>query len=174
MTPQQLQALSEDHRHEQFFFDGPTVARLVALAGRYRNPLLACMPSLAVHLAAAGQRCTLLDRDRRFRTVAGFERFDLLSPHMVFGDHDVLFVDPPFANITLQQLGSAVDLLAAGQSTRPHIYVCHLLDRQDELCARFAADGMVRLGGHLGYRSVKDSTQARIHLFGPRSGPGLR
>ncbi len=167
MRPEELAQLSEDTRHEQFFFDAPTTRRLLRLAGAYRDPLMVCMPTLAVHLAAQGRRVTLLDRDRRFRGLAGHQRWDLQKPHMVFGDHDALFVDPPFANITLDELARAVDLLAGGMPARPDVYICHLREREAGLCARFAADGLQRLGPPLGYRSVAADTQARIHLFGP-------
>lgn len=167
MSPEELARLQEDTRHEQFFFDAPTVRRLVGRAAAHARPLLVCMPSLAVHLHAAGRPVTLLDRDRRFRSLPDFERWDLLQPHMVFGDHDAIFIDPPFANITIAQLARAVALLAGGMPRPPALYLCHLREREAELRQSFAAYGLARLGPPLGYRSVKAATQARIHLFGP-------
>lgn len=169
MTPAELARLQEDTRHEQFFFDAPTVRRLVGRAAAFVHPLLVCMPSLAVHLHAAGQPVTLLDRDRRFRSLPGFERWDLLQPHMVFGDHDAIFIDPPFANITPAQLARAVALLVGGMPRQPALFVCHLREREPELQRHLAGFGLRRLGPPLGYRSVKAATQARIHLFGPAS-----
>jgi 16S rRNA G966 N2-methylase RsmD len=126
VSPEELARLQEDTRHEQFFFDAPTVRRLVGRAASFDHPLLVCMPSLAVHLHAAGRPVTLLDRDRRFRSLPGFERWDLLRPHMVFGEHDAIFVDPPFANITPAQLARAVELLVGGMPRQPALFVCHL------------------------------------------------
>ena len=51
LTPAELRVgggtVSEDHRHEQFFYDDATAARLLSLVSTYEKPLLVCNPSLA-------------------------------------------------------------------------------------------------------------------------------
>ena len=159
--------IREDHAHEQFFFSEGTCARLVALASQYRRPLLLCTPSIAVALDAQSRPYILLDRDRRFAHLSGYQRFDLRAPHMIFEDFDAIFVDPPFSNISLEQLAGTVDALARCAPTQPDLYLCYINTREEELLRRFGMFSLRRHPGALGYRSVKASTQARIFLYGP-------
>jgi hypothetical protein len=173
-----LDGLAEDTRHEQFFFDPPTTAALLAEVRRFARPLLVCLPSLAAALEAEGRPARLLDRDRRLRgRLRGWERFDLLQPHLVFAQPDAIFIDPPFAGVPLPALKAAVELLGADSPRRPALGICHLLDRRDELEQIFAAEGLRPMRGPLGYVSVADRTQARIWLYGcslMRAAPGDR
>ena len=41
----------------------------------------------------------LLDRDRRFRFLGGFQEFSLTEPFLVDEPYDAVFLDPPFANV---------------------------------------------------------------------------
>lgn len=159
--------IREDHAHEQFFFSDETCQRLVKLASRYRRPLLLCTPSLAEALEARSRPYILLDRDRRFAHLRGYQRFDLRSPHLVFEDFDAIFADPPFSNISLAQLAGTVDALARCAPSRPDLYLCYINTREAELLRCFGDFPLRRYAGALGYRSVKASTQARIFLYGP-------
>ena len=42
--------VSEDHNHEQFFYDERTARRLERLVARFQKPLLVCNPSLAARV----------------------------------------------------------------------------------------------------------------------------
>ena len=63
--------VSEDHSHEQFFWDDATVDRLWAVARRYRKPLFLCCPSLAYRAEQERHDYVLLDRDTRFKFLNG-------------------------------------------------------------------------------------------------------
>jgi hypothetical protein len=159
--------IPEDHRFEQFFFDGPTTRRLAAEAMRYRRPLLLCLPSIAEALEAAGHPYRLLDRDTRFQHLAGWQRWDLQKPELVFEDFDAILCDPPFANVTLPELVRAIDLLAAGAARPPAVHLAYIDTREPSLLRAFTHHGLTRRFGPLGYRSVKAETQARIAWYGP-------
>ena len=47
LEPAVLAGVAEDHNFEQFFFDAPTRASLLALLAQYERPLLLCTPSLS-------------------------------------------------------------------------------------------------------------------------------
>ena len=165
-----MPAVPEDHRFEQFFFDAPTVRRLATIAMGFRRPVLLCMPSLAERLDASGHPYRLLDRDVRFQDLKGWKRWDLLQPELLFEDFDAIFCDPPFANVTLRQLSRAIDTLAASLSTPPAVHIAYTDTREAALLQAFAHHGLCRHFGPLGYRTVKERTQARIAWYGPPVG----
>ncbi|MEL6343454.1 MAG: hypothetical protein AAFV53_09985 [Myxococcota bacterium] len=158
-------SFTEDHRFEQFFFNTGTTARLSRIARQFRRPLLLCMPSLAKDLEDRLHPYRLLDRDRRFTNLSGYEYFDLLNPHMIFEDFDAIFVDPPFANVTLPQLRETIDLLASCPPRRPALFICYIASREAQLMETFSPYQLRRENEPLGYRTVKAATQARIRLY---------
>lgn len=164
-----MPTLPEDHRHEQFFFDEATARTLTEEARRYRNPLLIGMPSLAERLATDSHPYVLLDQDTRLKTLPNYKKWNLHHPELVFGTHDALFCDPPFANITLPDLEKALDLLARGQASPPDLFLAYISDREDALLRTFRAWNLRRAWGPLGYLTVPTQTQARIHLYRGRA-----
>lgn len=164
----ELTSLREDHRFEQFFFDDATTQRLTRLAGTVRDPLLVCLPSIALSLARSGQPARLLDRDKRFAGLPRMQRFDLQSPDYIDGQHDLLMCDPPFANVTLPRLRETLELLittAMAPQSAPALALCYISDRDAALKKAFAHHDLQAVGPPLGYRSVSASTQARIRLY---------
>lgn len=164
----ELASLREDHRFEQFFFDAATTQRLTRLAGTVRDPLLVCLPSIALSLARSGRPARLLDRDKRFVDLPRMQTFDLQAPDYVDGNHDLLMCDPPFANVTLDRLRETLDLLVAtamAPKAAPALAVCYISDRDAALKRAFAHHDLQAVGPPLGYRTVSASTQARIRLY---------
>lgn len=164
----ELASLREDHRFEQFFFDEATTRRLSQLARTARDPLLVCLPSIAVSLHQDGHPARLLDRDKRFSGLPRMQTFDLHAPDYVDGQHDLLMCDPPFANVTLDKLRDTLDLLVS-TAMKPHpqpaLALCYISSRDSALKAAFAPYDLQTVGPPLGYRSVSASTQARIRLY---------
>ncbi len=159
-------AIAEDVRYEQFFFDDATTRRLADLARRATDPLLVCLPSIAVALAQEGRAARLLDRDTRFHTLPRAEAFDIHAPHFVEGEHDLLLCDPPFANVRLPVLRATLDgLVASALKDRKRLGICYISDREEALCAAFHDYDLRPVGPPLGYRSVSADTQARIRLY---------
>ncbi len=160
--------LREDHRYEQFFFDLPTTRRLTRLACTAQDPLLVCLPSIAVALAEQDRPARLLDRDKRFSSLPRMQRFDLLHPDYIDGRHDLLMCDPPFANVELARLVDTLDLLFATAmmpSQEPALALCYISSRDSALKSAFAAYDLQAVGAPLGYRSVSSTTQSQIRLY---------
>lgn len=171
-----LATIREDTRHEQFFFDPPTIDRLVRLAERATDPLLVCLPSIAVACAERGRPARLLDRDRRFMGLPRAQRFDLHEPDFLEGRHDLLLCDPPFANVELRTLRRTLDLLVASAMVpQPHpaLGLAYISSRGDALKRAFAEYDLQVVGPPLGYRSVAARTQDRIRLYLSRGARAL-
>ena len=61
----------------------------------------------------------------------------------------------------------AVDLIAATEAQRAApCYIAYNSDREEALLESF--EDSMRIGRALGYKSVKENTQAKIHLYGPK------
>ena len=171
LEPATLAGVVEDHRLEQFYWDEPTRARLLARLGEYRAPLLVGTPSLAVEAENAGLAYTLLDVDERFAFLPGFRRYDLFddaeTPEF---DCDAIFCDPPFANFELDQLKAALTSLAGGASLagklrwrgEPALFIAYNAKREEALLQTFPS---LRKVEQLGYLSVKPKTQANLWLY---------
>ncbi len=174
-----LSQVREDTRHEQFFFNTSTVQRLMTLLEGARDPLLVCLPSVALARAEQGRPAALLDRDRRFHGLPRARNFDLHDPDFIEGSHDFLLCDPPFANVALPTLRQTLDLLVASAmipSPHPALGLAYLSSREADLLTAFAPYELQPVGAPLGYRSVAQATQDRIRLYlsaGARTACGL-
>lgn len=169
LEPATLMNVEENHALEQFFYDDETLRRLMTVAKRYERPLFMCNPSLASAWERdVGTEYLLLDCDLRFKKLLKhFRAFDLRRPFQVRFKYDVVFVDPPFANVSPQEVKRAVDLIAVDESQKSApVYIAYNGDREDALLEAF--DASARMGRALGYKSVKEDMQARIFLYGPK------
>ena len=169
LEPASLMDVEENHALEQFYYDDATLRRLMTIARTFERPLFMCNPSLASAWERdVGTECVLLDCDLRFKKkIKGFRAFDLRRPFQVRFPYDVVFVDPPFANVSPEEVKRAVDLIAATEAQRAApCYIAYNADREEALLEAF--DDSMRIGRALGYKSVKESMQAKIHLYGPR------
>jgi len=174
LKPATLLGVEEDHRFEQFYYDEATTARLFRVVQRYERPLLLCNPSLAAMADAAGMDYMLLDRDPRWKKVLKspkrFKQFDLSQPRQMANfNYDAVFCDPPFANVALPDLHRTIQLLAVTpeQAAAP-LWIAFTSDREEALVTEFEEYRLERQPPALGYRSVKDQTQAKIFLYGPQ------
>ena len=156
-----------------FFYDDATQDRIMRLVKNHARPLFLCNPSLAVRAEAAGMDYLLLDRDPRWKSVlpkGKFRQFELSQPRQMRFQYDAVFVDPPFANVELADLRRTVDLLAANETqAKAPVYLAFISDREDAVMDAFRGYGLERKGAALGYHSVKQSTQERIFMYGPRA-----
>jgi 16S rRNA G966 N2-methylase RsmD len=75
-----------------------------------------CTPSLAARAERANLDYLLLDRDARWKSRLGankFKQFELTEPRQLRFPYDVVFCDPPFSNVEMRVLRRTIDLLAA-------------------------------------------------------------
>jgi hypothetical protein len=161
----------EDHAHEQFFYDDASNSRLFKIVDSFELPVLLCNPSLAVLAEEAKRPYRLLDRDRRFKFLKGYREFSLVEPFLVDEPYDAVFLDPPFANISPAQLVRCLRLMApsAAQREAP-LFLAYNSDREEQLLKAFEEYPGPPLERKFGltYRSVRDDTQSKIALYGPK------
>eukprot|EP00956_Cyclotella_meneghiniana_P004719 scaffold5825_cov62-Cyclotella_meneghiniana.AAC.4 len=166
--PAQLAGIVEDHRYEQFFYDEATTNELYQLVKLYHRPLLICNPSLAVLAERDGREYKLLDRDTRFDFLGGYEEFSLTEPHWIKDyNFDAVFIDPPFANVTPEQVAKCLRLISADWCP---LWIAYNSRREEKLL-----DALNSLDcpdivpkWRLSYKEgVSDRTQDSIWLYGP-------
>ena len=166
--PAQVAGVIEDHRFEQFFYDENTSSQLYQIVDMYERPLLLCNPSLAVMADRKGKEYKLLDRDTRFDFLNGFEEFSLMEPHLITDyEFDAVFIDPPFANVTPEQVARCLKLMSGDKVP---LWVAYNSKREDKLL-----DVMNELEcpdlepkWRLSYKEgVSEDTQNSIWLYGP-------
>ena len=109
---------------EQYFFTKENIDSFINVFNMtYPDPseieekvCLVCAPSLAKALHDDwGINVTLCDIDKRFDELPGFNYFNLKEPYD-FPDKtfDMIFFDPPFFSVTLEQQFRAISTLAKG------------------------------------------------------------
>lgn len=157
--------MHENHQREQYFFDAPTIAHLSAFLAAYDHVCCLCAPTLGRALAAAGRAVTLLDLDERFAGVPGFQRYDLYRPAWLGTAFDLLICDPPFFNVSLSQLFSAIRVLARHRFEQP-LLVSYLCRRQDNVLGTFAPFALRPTGYRPGYQTVEASERNAIEFYG--------
>lgn len=167
-SPATLAGVVEDHRYEQFFYDDATAKQLYQLVELYERPLLLCNPTLAVLAERKGKPYRLLDRDTRFNFLQGYESFSLTEPHLVNDyDFDAVFIDPPFANVTPDQVARCLRLM--GVQNVP-LWVAYNSRREEALLEALnsLACPDLKPKWRLSYmEGVSDGTQDTIWLYGP-------
>ena len=168
--PATLAGISEDHRYEQFFYDEGTAQQLYQLVDLYERPLLLCNPSLAVMAERKSKPYLLLDRDTRFDFLSGYRPFSLMEPYLINDfDFDAVFIDPPFANVTPEQVARCLRLMGADKVP---LFVAYNSRREEALLnAMNALDGPnLERKWSLSYREgVSLDTQDSIWLYGPEN-----
>ena len=167
--PASLAGITEDHRYEQFFYDDTTAAQLYNIVDMYDKPLLLCNPTLAVMAEQKSKPYyKLLDRDTRFNFLSGYESFSLTEPHLITGyDFDAVFIDPPFANVTPNQVAQCLRLMGAD---RVPLWVAYNSRRETQLLDALNALDCPTLEPKwsLSYKEgVSMDTQDSIWLYGP-------
>lgn len=166
--PATLAGVEEDHRFEQFFYDDMTANQIYQIVDIYDRPLLLCNPTLAVIAEKKSKEYKLLDRDTRFNFLTSYEEFSLTEPHLITDyDFDSVFIDPPFANVTPDQVARCLKLMGADQVP---LWVAYNSKREEKLL-----DALNRLQCsdlepkfQLSYKEgVSSETQDSIWLYGP-------
>ena len=111
----------------------------------------------------------LLDRDERFQDL-NFQRFDLRAPEPVAFAFDGIFLDPPFANVTPDELAGAV-LTLCGER-RPPLFV-GARSRGSSGGAAVAAAASRRRRSFGGARALRRATPPRLLPDDPRGHRGV-
>jgi len=155
----------EDHSNEQYFFDDATRAWLVNWLQPFDSICLLCAPTLGSALIDAGKAPAILDIDERFAQLPGFIKWDIKRPTHVPQRFDVIFCDPPFFNVSLRVLRSAIEMLAHYDPTQK-LALCYLTRRKAAVLKSFRAFGLRETVKRIGYESVVPGAKNEIELLG--------
>ena len=158
--------MHENHQNEQYFFDAATLAALADLLTPYGYPCLLNTPMLARHLHAQNsqRRFRLLDIDDRFADLPGFLHWNLYRPQALDETFSVILCDPPFFNVSLSQLFTAVRLLAKFDYAHP-IMISYLHRRESALLGTFARFNLAPTGLFPTYQTVQSCAKNDIQFY---------
>jgi hypothetical protein len=154
----------ELHDREQYFFDRATLDHLTEFLQGFERPCCLCAPLLGKALVERGVGATILDTDDRFADVPGYAHFDLYRPHWLGQDFDVVVCDPPFFNVSLSQLFSAVRIVA-GNDFKQSLLVCNLRRRASAVVGTFARFGLQPTGYMPTYQTVTETERNEVEFF---------
>ena len=154
----------EDHANEQYFFDDATRAWLVEWLQPFDSICVLCAPTLGAALIDAGKTPVVLDIDDRFAHLPGFTKWDINRPTHLSQSFDVIFCDPPFFNVSLRTLRSAIEMLAHFDTTQK-LGMCYLTRRRATVLKSFKAFGLRETGKRMGYKSVVPRVKNEIELL---------
>ncbi len=135
----------------------------------YSKPLFLCNPSLAILANEEKAPYLLLDRDKRFKFLRKFKEFSLTEPFLISSfAYDMIFIDPPFANITPSQLVKCIKLMAPSRDklTVP-IYIAYNSKREQDLLSAFGALPCPKLEKLWRFEYCSVCDDMHIYLYGP-------
>jgi len=154
----------EIHANEQYFFDQPTLDRLCDLLIGFDRVCVLCAPRLGGALEQRGREVRTLDIDDRFEHLHGFLRWDLDRPEHLGERFDVILCDPPFFNVSLSQLFTAIRMLSGFDFTQK-IAVSYLTRRAEAVLGTFAPFNLRPTGVHPGYVTVQQCAKNDIEFY---------
>lgn len=106
----------------------------------------------------------VLDVDRRFGELPGFVEWDLYRPRHLDEAFDLVLCDPPFFNVSLSQLFTAIRLLCHFDLARK-IMIAYPVRRQSAILGTFAPFGLRTTGYRPGYLTVQQCLKNEIEFF---------
>ena len=156
--------MEERHEREQYFFDAETLGALGDFVARFERPCCLCAPMVGRELHRRGLAVRVLDVDRRFADLPGFVEWDLYRPRHLDETFDLILCDPPFFNVSLSQLFTAVRLLAHFDlSTR--VMISYPVRRRRALLGTFAPFTLAPTGYRPGYQTVQQCEKNDIEFY---------
>jgi hypothetical protein len=156
--------VEENHQREQYFFDEPTLAALADYVSAFSNPCLLCAPMVGRELHRRGRTVRVLDVDRRFAGLPGFVEWDLYRPRHLDEDFDLVLCDPPFFNVSLSQLFTAIRLLARFDYAQ-RIAIAYLVRRESAILGTFARFNLAPTGFFPSYQTVQSCAKNDIQFY---------
>lgn len=156
--------IEERHEREQYFFDDATIAAVANMLAPMGRVCVLCAPMVGAELERRGCDPVVLDVDERFSGLCGFRRWDIYRPTHLEERFDVMFADPPFFNVSLSQLFTAVRLLARFDISQ-RLAITYLSRRRDAILGTFAPFQLRPTGFRPTYRTVDTAERNEIELF---------
>jgi hypothetical protein len=159
----------ELHENEQYFFDQPTLSYLADFVAKFPSPCCLCAPSLGRELEQRGLPVRTLDIDKRFADLKGFRYYDLYKPEWLGEEFGLIVCDPPFFNVSLAQLFTAIRLLSRHQYNQP-VLLSYLTRRAANITGTFANFQIQATGYRPGYQTVQRIERNEIEFYGNVTG----
>lgn len=154
----------ELHQNEQYFFDQPTLDHLTRVLSHFDSVCCLCAPLVGKSLVDAGRSVTILDVDERFAEVSGFRRWDVYRPEWLDQSFDLIICDPPFFNVSLSQLFTAIRMLSH-HSFEQRLLISYLCRRSDAVLGTFSAYQLAPTGVQAGYQTVQACERNQVEFF---------
>ncbi|MBN1214145.1 MAG: hypothetical protein JXA99_01760 [Candidatus Lokiarchaeota archaeon] len=157
--------MDELYRNEQYFFDKNIEEILLNFIKLFKNPCLLCAPKLGREILNKGIPCTILDIDKRFSDIAGFQYFDLTKPYWIGANKfGIILCDPPFFNIKLSELFRAIKLLSQYDFSQ-YLFISYLVRRSKKFLNIFKAFNLKPSGFIPSYKSIEKSEKNKIEFY---------
>jgi len=157
--------MHEQHEYEQYFFDRPTLAHLANfIEQEFTRPCCLCAPLLGQALVERGVAVTILDRDERFARLPGFRWYNLFRPEWLEETFDLIVCDPPFFQVSLSQLFTAIRILSHYNLNQP-LLVSYLRRRSINLLGVFNPFNLLPTGYSPGYQTVQALERNEVEFF---------
>jgi len=157
--------MDERHENEQYFFDQATLDHLAAFAGGFERPCCLCAPMVGQRLAQAKVPVRILDIDERFASCEGFRRWDIHRPKWLGETYDLIICDPPFFNISLSRLFTALRTLAQHRFDQ-HLLISYPTRRAANLLGTFDRFALRPTGYAPSYLTVQNVERNAIEFYG--------
>ncbi len=152
-------------KNEQYFFDQSSLEELVKYLKPWKSIACLCAPLLGKTLVERGHPVTILDIDKRFEVVPGFQYFDIYQPWWLDNQFDLIFCDPPFFNTSLSQLFYAIRILNHHSWEQP-LMISYLVRRSKAILGTFRPFQLRAINYYPTYQTVKACQKNEIQLFG--------
>jgi hypothetical protein len=157
--------MDERHENEQYFFDQATIDHLTTFASGFLRPCCLCAPMLGRRLAQAKVPVRILDIDERFASCTGFRHFDIHRPEWLGETYDLIVCDPPFFNISLSRLFTALRTLAQHRFDQPML-ISYPTRRAANLLGTFDRFALRPTGYTPSYLTVQNVERNVIEFYG--------
>jgi hypothetical protein len=154
----------ENHAHEQYFFNEPTLQALSEFLMGFETPCCICAPLLGKTLADKNKNVRVLDIDSRFSAVPGFVYYDIYKPRWLGEEFDIIVCDPPFFNVSLSQLFHAIRMLSLFNFSQP-LLLTYLTRRSSSILGTFQKFLLKPTGFFPGYQTVRKIEKNEIELY---------
>lgn len=158
------EAMVEKHELEQYFWTPETIHHIADYAVGYDQICCLCAPTVGAELGKRGHRVTNLDIDNRFAETPGFQLYDLYRPKRIEENFDLILCDPPFYNVSLSQLFSALRIIANYRMDMP-LMIGYLKRRERSVLGTFAPFGLCPTGYNPEYVTVQPSERNQIEIY---------
>jgi len=122
-----------NNKKERYFWTQKTIHKLATFLESYNNPCLVYCPMLGQELERRNIECTILDEDKRFSSINGYQYFNIQEPKFneINQPYDIIVVNPPFYSITIQHLNKCISKLSKSKNT--DVLITHLVRKKNTI-----------------------------------------